>query len=109
MHLIIAFYKDFGPKAIDSSWGGDKSNDGQNLSNLFSQYPKKNVGWEIYLWRSICMVKVLDVLGSGDGAEYIINVIYYLYLNDIYITYMSMIYNEKNIKLKQIYILRLKI
>ena len=45
------------------------------------------------------MVKVLDVLGSGEGAEYIINVIYYIYLNEIYITYISTIYNEKNIKL----------
>ena len=55
----------------------------KNLSDLQGKYPNEILDGNKYLWKNICIVKVLDVLGRGKGAEYIINVIYYIYLNNI--------------------------
>ena len=74
----------------------------KNWSDLQGKYPNEILDGNKYLWKNICIVKVLDVLGRGKGAEYIINVIYYIssvfekniFLtwvkghNKIYITYM---------------------
>ena len=70
----------------------------KNLSDLQGKYPNEILDGNKYLWKNICIVKVLDVLGRGKGAEYIINVIYYIYLNDISRTFIcDMIKKQKEI------------